>query len=100
MHGHHTYDAKVFLGFARLHLGYEGGLDYEDDDMGGNTKGVLEEWVIAFLAENIHVFLGRNGGEAAEFWEVVGIKGVELKVMQKRVQLCEKFPGRRIKIED
>lgn len=100
LYGHDKYDAKPFLSFAKLVLDHEGGADFERDGVGGEIKGKLEEWVIRFLAEDMQEFLGRNGGDAAGFWDVVGIKGVELRVLRERVKLCETFPGGRIKIED
>jgi len=43
-----------------------------------------------------------SGGErdATKFWEVVEIKGVEMKVLRLRAEFCERFPGGRVKIEE
>jgi hypothetical protein len=106
--GHSSYDPGAFLAFAHAILGYSG-LDFEGEDSEGQDhaigvamgiKGLLEEWVIKFLAENVPQFCGKGSPDAGVFWKVMRIKGVELRVLETRAQLSRLYPGGRIKVED
>ncbi|ERF75022.1 hypothetical protein EPUS_08836 [Endocarpon pusillum Z07020] len=96
LHGHRSYDTQPFLAFATRILTYAG-CDFADGDP---IKGVLEEWVVKFLAEHMHTMCSRIVRDARAFWELMRVKGVEARVMEMRLKLCREFPGGRIKIED
>lgn len=96
LHGHHGYDAQPLLTFASIVLSYQQA-DFQAQD---DIKGVLEDWIIKFLAENMNIFCCGGERDARKFWEVIEIKGVELKVLRLRAEFCEKFPGGRVKIDE
>jgi hypothetical protein len=96
LHGHPKYDTRVFLSFASTVLGYNE-MDFGDED---EIKGVLEDWIIKFLAENMATICSRVRRDAEAFWRLMQVKGVELRVMEMKVELCKKYPGGRVKIED
>jgi hypothetical protein len=96
LHGHHKYDAQPFLSFASIILAYQQS-DFQAQD---DIKGILEDWVIKFLAENMKTFCTNGERDAKKFWQVIEIKGVEVKVLRLRAEFCERFPCGRIKIDD
>jgi hypothetical protein len=96
LHGHHRYDTQPFLTFASIVLSYQQP-DFQPQD---DIRGVLEDWIIKFLAENMKTFCSCGGRDARGFWAVMEIRSVELKVLRLRAELCEMFPGGRIKVED
>ena len=97
LHGHRRYDTQPFLSFATVILSYQGETDFADGDP---IKGLLEDWVIRFLAEHMHTMCSRTVRDARAFWDLMAVKGVEIRVMEMRLKLCREFPGGRIKIED
>ncbi len=96
LHGHRTYDPRAFLVFAAIVLAYQ------DVDFSGaeQIQDVLKGWVVKCLAEHMHTLCSRVMGDARAFWELMRIEGVEERVLERRLQLCRRFPGGRIKIED
>jgi hypothetical protein len=96
LHGHPKYDVEAFLSFASTILKYQE-IDFSDDE---EIKGVLEDWIIKILAENMDTICSGVAVDAKAFWRLMRVRGVELKVMGKRVELCKMFPGGRVKIED
>ena len=96
VHGHRRYGTEPFLTFASLMLKYTGA-DFEE---GEKIRGQVEGWIIAFLAENMEQISLGSLKDAKRFWELMKVQGVELKVMEKRGELCKMFPDGRVKIED
>lgn len=110
LHGHGgRYDPAAFLTFASDVLAYrdadfpDNAAEDNDDDGGAFAiRGLVEDWIIKFLAENMqHLLSGDDRGVAVAFWALIGsVKGVEARVMAKRLEFCTLYPGGRIKIED
>lgn len=96
LHGHQKYATQAFLSFASIILKYQE-WDFKDED---EIKSVLEDWIIKFLAENMQTVLSQITRDTVAFWELMKVEGVEVKVLEKRLELCKKFPGGRFKVED
>ncbi len=89
LHGHRTYDTRAFLAFAAIVLRYQE-VDFRD---GEQIRGVLEGWVVQFLAEHMHTLCSRVVRDARVFWELMRVRGVEERVLERRLRLCRRFPA-------